>query len=385
MGPIIKDLTDIWKSDTDANYRREKEKDKANKGQKPKDKSGDPISSLDNELGFTEMSGQKEGGGPNVFMREALNLVDFFVENYVATQSDSSTQTLITIDDHSPVTASGIVPESDLAGMLKHYLITRLAEQDPELRQRYIEAEPWFAKILGINLESQLKIKQSLAYSAYKGMLMNVLMYKGVVESKDIAQFVVLKDNLQLDKEIADKVYIEATKGAIIEHAAKLFRDSENGESFTPQIAKTFREQVQSLGLDMQKDTGFNEKLITYLYALEVQYLIENELVNELNDVQQAYEIPEERATEIIEASCRRYVDQLINLGLRSSRKYDDRNTIQWIKKIIKYAIFISAPVEADGNLFNEEDKKQLISVYQTEVEAQQDTELMNMIAEYGN
>ena len=32
-----------------------------------------------------------------------------------------------------------------------------------------------------------------------------------------------------------------------------------------------FHEQVQSLGLDMQKDTGFNEKLVTYLYALEVR------------------------------------------------------------------------------------------------------------------
>jgi hypothetical protein len=30
-----------------------------------------------------EMGGQKDGGGPNVFMREALNLVDFFKENYI--------------------------------------------------------------------------------------------------------------------------------------------------------------------------------------------------------------------------------------------------------------------------------------------------------------
>ena len=31
---------------------------------------------------------QKEGGGPNVFMREALNLVDFFVSNYVTQDVD---------------------------------------------------------------------------------------------------------------------------------------------------------------------------------------------------------------------------------------------------------------------------------------------------------
>ena len=34
---------------------------------------------------------QKEGGGPNVFMRESLNLVDFFVSNYVTQDVDLST------------------------------------------------------------------------------------------------------------------------------------------------------------------------------------------------------------------------------------------------------------------------------------------------------
>jgi hypothetical protein len=38
---------------------------------------------------------QKEGGGPNVFMREALNLVDFFVSNYVTQDVDISTLEVI--------------------------------------------------------------------------------------------------------------------------------------------------------------------------------------------------------------------------------------------------------------------------------------------------
>ena len=39
----------------------------------------------------TCVGAQKEGGGPNVFMREALNLVDFFVSNYVTQDVDLST------------------------------------------------------------------------------------------------------------------------------------------------------------------------------------------------------------------------------------------------------------------------------------------------------
>jgi hypothetical protein len=226
--------------------------------------SGDPISSLDNVFGYMEVGAQKDGGGPNVFMREALNLIDFFDENYKITNTDGgeedySTTTIVGTDSTkvessiaegtttttTEVTASGIVPEADLAGMYKHYLITRLAERDDELRQRYADVDLKFAKILGITTDSQVKIKQSLAYSAYKGMLVNVLQYKGVVEPQDISQFIVLKDSLDLSKDVADKVYDEATRGAIVEHAAKLFRDTENGLSFTPEIAKTFREQVE--------------------------------------------------------------------------------------------------------------------------------------------
>ena len=40
---------------------------------------------------LTFKGAQKEGGGPNVFMREALNLVDFFVSNYVTQDVDLST------------------------------------------------------------------------------------------------------------------------------------------------------------------------------------------------------------------------------------------------------------------------------------------------------
>ena len=72
-------MIDIWKSDTDANRREEKQREER---ALKKDKSGDPISSPDNVFGFMEMGAQKDGGGPNVFMREVLNLVDFFVENY---------------------------------------------------------------------------------------------------------------------------------------------------------------------------------------------------------------------------------------------------------------------------------------------------------------
>lgn len=77
LGPVVRDLIDVWKSDIDGSARERK------KQNGPTDKSRDPISSMDNVLGYMETGAQKEGGGPNVFMRECLNLVDFFAGNSV--------------------------------------------------------------------------------------------------------------------------------------------------------------------------------------------------------------------------------------------------------------------------------------------------------------
>jgi hypothetical protein len=137
--PIIKDLIDVYKSDTDANVRNENDLKKKNL------KSSDPISSIDNVLGFMETGAQKSGGGPNVFMREALNLVDFYVENY-GIQGFNLTSEVI---EKKMVNVVGSFNESELVGMFKHYVITRLSEENKSLRERYVGNEELFGTILG--------------------------------------------------------------------------------------------------------------------------------------------------------------------------------------------------------------------------------------------
>lgn len=235
--PIVKNLVDVWKSDTDANYRREKEK-KEGKDKNAKDKSRDPISSPDNVFGYMEMGAAKEGGGPNVFMREVVNLVDFVQENFVLHGVD------IAAKENLPVTAVGVVTEEDLVGIYKHFLISRLAETDPALKSRYEEVEELYAKILGIEEESQAKAKESLAFNAYKNLLKHVLTYKPAVEPQDIQQFAFLKESLSLNDDAASEIFMNACKGAVLDHAARLVKDNYFGRPFTPESARTFREQV---------------------------------------------------------------------------------------------------------------------------------------------
>lgn len=115
----------------------------------------------------------------------------------------------------------------------------------------------------------------------------------------------------------------------------------------------------------MKKDTGFNDKLITYLYALEVQSIIENDTVEELKDVQDAYDIPEDRAELIVEACSKRYINQLLNLALRAAKKYDEKDCMRWVKSIAKYAVFVDGTVDADANMYSESDKARLINFFE--------------------
>jgi hypothetical protein len=226
--PVVKDLVDIFKSDTAGTARKNKDM---------KDKSGDPISSQGNVLGFMETGAQKDGGGPNVFMREALNLVDFFSENYLSEGIDIESL------EKLPVTAVGVVPEEDLLGTYKHYLLTTLAEADEGLRERYEDCERIFALVLGISPDSQKSVKTSLAYTAYKNMLKKILLYKESADAQDFSIFATFRERLGLDTETGEKVLSEATKGAVLEHAANIIRPKDS--QITSETARKLRTQVR--------------------------------------------------------------------------------------------------------------------------------------------
>ena len=114
----------------------------------------------------------------------------------------------------------------------------------------------------------------------------------------------------------------------------------------------------------MRKDTGFNDKLLSYLYALEVQFMVDADLESELAEAQEAYDIPAESAAAVVEAISKKYISQLLNLALRAAKKYNEKESLSWMEGIVKYAKYVSTSVDADGNRFSEEDKQRLISFY---------------------
>lgn len=215
VGPVLKDLVDTWKSDTDANYRREAE-------QKQRAQDGDSNQS------------------PRVFMREALNLVDFLSENHKLLNRDATELSNLKVN------AGGLVEPADLAGMFKHYVISRLTEPDADLSRRYRAAEVLFGRILGITTEGQMRIKESLAYTVLKNMLMEVFRRGELLDARANAQFKQLRDHLELARDTAEEILKQATKGALVSHTAKLVRaaTAASGPPLSPGAAQLLRTQV---------------------------------------------------------------------------------------------------------------------------------------------
>ena len=69
-------------------------------------------------------------------------------------------------------------------------------------------------------------------------------------------------------------------------------------------------------------------------------------------------------------------MSQLLNLSLRASKKFNEQETVEWTKKIAKYAVFVDGTVDADGNLFREEDKERLVSFYEGACESEAEKEM---------
>lgn len=68
-------------------------------------------------------------------------------------------------------------------------------------------------------------------------------MLKEFVETSDLKQIAVLKDRLRLDSATNEIILEDATKGAVLEHAAGLIRPT-TGVTITPEAARRFRYQI---------------------------------------------------------------------------------------------------------------------------------------------
>ena len=61
-----------------------------------------------------------------------------------------------------------------------------------------------------------------------------------------------------------------------------------------------------------------------------------------LGDVREAYDIPEQIASEIVELSCKRYISQLLNLALRAAKRYKEEEAVEWTLQI--HSLISSTP-----------------------------------------
>lgn len=206
FAPVVKGLVDAWKAETDGSYQR-----------------------------------QNAHEPPKVFMREVVNALDLRDQVYRLMDCEGG------MEEDMRITTAGLASAEETVELFKHFLLHRISEQDPELRQRYIDRTPQLANFLEITSEDQDDIRRSLSFSTYRRLLTNALRTHAEVPQTLIQQFAFLKQGLQLTDEEAEIIYAEATKKAITDNAVELIEAGEKGERFTATTTRRIRQQVMMI------------------------------------------------------------------------------------------------------------------------------------------
>ena len=235
LNPIFKKLLEEYKSVIDP-LSKSKSKTSTNE-------ETDEMS-----LGYVDKilaTSQKSGGGPNVYMREVLNLIDFYISNY--NFINININDYILNDEMLPVTANNILSKKESIELFQHYLLTSITElsnnqqSNNELSDRYIQNEVIYGKLLGFNKESQNKVKESLSYQTIKKLTINILNSGLELSDNRKEQMKLLQNNLGLSDELNEEIFHNGIVSGFIEYNKKFF----NGEKIlTARDVELFRKQV---------------------------------------------------------------------------------------------------------------------------------------------
>lgn len=224
--PVIKGLIDAWKSETDGSYQR-----------------------------------QNAHEPPKVFMREVMNMLDLYQQAFRLLDCEGG------VPAELRITAEGLATEEEMAELYKHFLLHRISEEDPELRQRYMDRTLELATLLGISPEDQDHIRRELAFTTYARLLTGALRTQDTVDRALMQQFAFLKYGLQLTDHEAEIIYAEATTKAISDNAEEIMEAINKGERPAAPSCRRIRQQVGSL-------TGLQATQHLYLFDFHLWQLI---------------------------------------------------------------------------------------------------------------
>lgn len=131
---------------------------------------------------------------------------------------------------------------------------------------------------------------------------------------------------------------------------------------------------MTALGWEL-KDLGFKPRLLSSLYALEVQQIISVQdesdvdgsgLAAELKDALSYYDLAEEVAADIVPLTCTRFLQQEVQLLLRAAKSFNEAETIMRARKVLHFAQFVDPEtrISADLTSFSELDKSRVSDFY---------------------
>jgi hypothetical protein len=143
-----------------------------------------------------------------------------------------------------PISLSGLsaeVSDERLIDLMRYFIRCKPSESNPEIRKRYDEIEPMFARLIGFSPDTNYDIiNQCVLYYASRRIFRDALTIKGTIGKEEFQQFAYLKTELKVNANVTE-IFKSCTLSVLYDHLEELLKDYRH---ISPEKISNWREQV---------------------------------------------------------------------------------------------------------------------------------------------
>lgn len=294
-----------------------------------------------------------------------MNLVDFYTENDIAEKQQIDTKMIEkTIEEDGekkvveeevpiyetlyPITAleTGAVDQQMAEVLYRQFVVGSFTTQGPNA-VRYENSRATFGGILGLESKKMEEIGSNIAETVYDNYVGQSMRTKGALDQQDMMFLANLQTKLGLTADQGEEMMLKAQKKILLEELDMIMR------SPTPDSVRAFREKLNSMGIELQKDCGVSKGRITRMFEVEVAPGLESgELTVDSGDIfseiQESLGFTDAEAEKALENIVLQKSNRDFDKCAKDVRRGRVSEMVEPLKRLVRYGAFVGGDLNVE-------------------------------------
>jgi len=296
---------------------------------------------------------------------EILNLVEFCEGSKVLTKEGDAETTIVDL-------RSDFEPKM-LVELYRQYLIEAFSGKSQEQNQRLFSNLERLSLVLGLQAPEVSSVHNELGKTIFENYLSKALQ-KGPVGDQERQFLYSVKETLSLDQDKCDELVREQE----ITRVSNLMESLFGGAAITAEGTRKMRDTAEQLDVSLTADVGVLRGRLDKMFVVEVEDLIDAgtltpEDTGDLEEICEAFEVNEERATMLLEETAAKRIKAGLLQASALYRQGATEPMVTEVTRLLKFATF--SPSQAPIIGFSADDKQELYMLYEASLLADADAD----------